>query len=45
LLKDVRITSVLIGASSVEQLVDNVNSLENMNFDLKELEQIEAILN
>jgi L-glyceraldehyde 3-phosphate reductase len=45
LLKDVRITSVLIGASSVEQLVDNVNSLKNMNFDLKELEQIEAILN
>lgn len=45
LLKDVRITSVLIGASSVEQLVDNVKSLNNLTFEKKELESIEAILN
>ncbi|QBN19504.1 L-glyceraldehyde 3-phosphate reductase [Flavobacterium nackdongense] len=45
LLKDERVTSVLIGASSADQLVDNVRSLGNMNFDRIELEHIEAILN
>jgi L-glyceraldehyde 3-phosphate reductase len=45
LLKDVRITSVLIGASSVEQLADNVKSLDNLTFDERELEEIEKILN
>jgi len=45
LLKDERVTSVLIGASSVAQLEDNVNSLNNLTFDKKELESIEAILN
>ncbi|WP_319800276.1 L-glyceraldehyde 3-phosphate reductase [Flavobacterium sp. N3904] len=44
LLKDVRITSVLIGASSVEQLVDNVNSLKNMAFEESEIGRIEKIL-
>ena len=44
LLKDVRITSVLIGASSVEQLVDNVKSLNNLAFDERELGRIEKIL-
>lgn len=44
LLKDVRITSVLIGSSSVEQLVDNVKSLNNVTFDERELEEIENIL-
>jgi L-glyceraldehyde 3-phosphate reductase len=44
LLKDIRITSVLIGASSVEQLEDNVKSLNNVAFDESELEEIENIL-
>jgi L-glyceraldehyde 3-phosphate reductase len=44
LLKDARITSVLIGASSVEQLADNVKSLDNLTFDERELESIEKIL-
>ncbi len=44
LLKDPRITSVLIGASSVEQLDDNLNALNNMAFSRDELSAIEAIL-
>lgn len=44
LLKDSRITSVLIGASSPEQLEDNVNSLNNIIFSKQELSQIEQIL-
>lgn len=44
LLKDPRITSVLIGASSVAQLDDNVAALKNMKFSKAELVQIEAIL-
>ena len=44
LLKDPRITSVLIGASSVAQLDDNVAALKNMKFSKTELEQIELIL-
>ncbi len=44
LLKDVRITSVLIGASSVKQLNDNVAALKNMKFSAEELNSIELIL-
>lgn len=44
LLKDSRITSVLIGASSVAQLEDNVRSLGNIIFTEQELERIETIL-
>ncbi|MCD0473255.1 aldo/keto reductase [Flavobacterium sp. EDS] len=44
LLKDNRITSVLIGASSVGQLNNNINSLQNLNFSPEELKAIEAIL-
>lgn len=44
LLKDSRITSVLIGASSVAQLEDNVRSLGNITFADQELERIETIL-
>jgi L-glyceraldehyde 3-phosphate reductase len=44
LLKDPRVTSVLIGASSVKQLDDNVAALKNMEFTKTELEQIELIL-
>jgi len=44
LLKDKRITSVLIGASSVVQLDDNLACLENLPFSPGELNEIEAIL-
>ena len=44
LLKDKRITSVLVGASSVNQLKDNVASLNNLSFAKEELIQIEEIL-
>jgi L-glyceraldehyde 3-phosphate reductase len=43
-LKDKRVTSVLIGASSVKQLEDNVAMLDNPNFSEDELKQIEEIL-
>lgn len=44
LLKDDRVTSVLIGASSPDQLVENVQSLENISFDSQELAEIEQVL-
>jgi L-glyceraldehyde 3-phosphate reductase len=44
LLKDKRITSVLIGASSVEQLADNISCLGNLDFSNSELKKIEEIL-
>jgi L-glyceraldehyde 3-phosphate reductase len=44
LLKDSRVTSVLIGASSVKQLEDNVAALNNRLFSVAELKQIELIL-
>jgi L-glyceraldehyde 3-phosphate reductase len=44
LLKDSRVTSVLIGASSVSQLDDNVAALKNMKFTIDELQEIELIL-
>ena len=43
-LKDHRITSVLIGASSVRQLEDNVAALEKLAFSDEELEMIRNIL-
>ncbi len=45
LLKDKRITTVLIGASSVKQLDDNMDSLKNLSFNTDELNAIEKILN
>lgn len=44
LLKDRRITSVLIGASSVKQLNNNMDSLKNLDFSPEELVEIEQIL-
>jgi L-glyceraldehyde 3-phosphate reductase len=44
LLKDKRITSVLIGASSVEQLDNNLKMLNNLNFSTEELSAIENVL-
>ena len=43
-LKDKRITSVLIGASSVKQIDDNVETLKNIEFATEELNIIEGIL-
>jgi len=45
LLKDTRITSVIIGASKVSQVEDAIGSLENLSFTPGELEHIETILN
>ncbi|OUJ70408.1 aldo/keto reductase, partial [Hymenobacter crusticola] len=44
ILKDERVTSVLIGASRPAQLLDSLRSLDNTRFDAAELTQIEAIL-
>lgn len=44
LLKDPRITSVLIGASRPEQLQDSLKCLDNTDFSTEELTQIEDIL-
>ena len=44
LLKDPRVTSVLIGASSLAQLDDNVDALNNRTFTSAELSIIENIL-
>ena len=40
-LKDSRVTSALIGASKVEQVVDCVGSLENLQFTKEELQEID----
>jgi L-glyceraldehyde 3-phosphate reductase len=44
LLKDKRVTSVLIGASSTMQLDDNLKALQNISFADEELKAIEKIL-
>ena len=43
LLKDDVVTSVLMGASKPEQILDNVKALENTNFTQEELELIDQI--
>ncbi|WP_154795575.1 L-glyceraldehyde 3-phosphate reductase [Occultella kanbiaonis] len=43
-LRDERVTSVLIGASSVGQLEDSLGALDNLEFSGDELEAIEAVL-
>lgn len=43
-LKDELVTSVIIGASSVAQLKDNLQALHHIDFTKEELEQIDAIL-
>ena len=45
LLKDDRVTSVLIGTSSSAQLLDSVDCLKNLEFTADELKRIENILN
>ncbi len=44
LLKDKRVTSVLVGASSSAQLLDSISCLKNINFSIEELGAIETIL-
>jgi L-glyceraldehyde 3-phosphate reductase len=44
LLKDSRVTSVLIGASSISQLENNLAALNNLKFEEHELNAIEEIL-
>jgi len=44
LLKDERITSVLVGASSSAQLLDSIKCLDNVKFGKEELEKIEELL-
>lgn len=43
-LKDPRITSVIIGASKPEQILDSISCLDNLPFSQSELETIETIL-
>lgn len=43
-LKDDRVTSVLVGASSSAQLLDSLQCLKNIQFDKEELDSIENIL-
>lgn len=45
LLKDKRVTSVLVGASSVSQLEENIAAQENLVFSDQELQRIEQVLN
>jgi L-glyceraldehyde 3-phosphate reductase len=40
-LRDPRVTSALLGASSVRQLEQNVAALDNLDFDASELEEID----
>ena len=45
LLRDERITSVIVGASSIGQLEKNLRALDNKQFAPEELEHIEKVLN
>lgn len=44
ILKDSRITSVLIGASKPEQIIDSIQSLKNTQFSTDEIKLIDEIL-
>jgi L-glyceraldehyde 3-phosphate reductase len=44
LLKDARVTSVLIGVSRESQLLDSLKAVDNKEFSAEELSQIEVIL-
>ena len=45
LLKDKKVSSVIVGASSIEQLDDNLKAIRNLNFSEEELKQINNICN
>lgn len=42
-LKDDKVTSVIIGASSVGQIKDNLKAMENTDFSEEELKRIDAL--
>ena len=44
ILRNPEITTVLVGVSRPDQLLDNTKSLENLDFSIEELEKIESIL-
>ncbi|UCH15001.1 MAG: L-glyceraldehyde 3-phosphate reductase [Bacteroidales bacterium] len=44
ILRDKRITSVLVGVSSIGQLNDNLDAIKNLEFDPEELKEIDKIL-
>lgn len=44
ILKDERVTSVIVGASSVKQLADNLRALDCLSFTVEEVNEIERIL-
>ena len=43
-LRDKRVTTVLVGASKVEQLEQNIATLNNLTFTAEELDRIDNIL-
>jgi len=45
ILKDLRVSSVLIGASKPEQVLDSIKCLQNVEFTSNELSRINSILN
>ena len=45
ILKDDRITSVILGASKPQQVTDAIGAIRNINFEKEELEKIDSILN
>jgi L-glyceraldehyde 3-phosphate reductase len=45
ILKDERITSVILGASKPKQVTDAIGAIKNYNFSKEELERIDNILN
>ena len=44
LLRDERVTTVLLGASTPQQMLDNIGTLKNLSFTSEELARIETIL-
>jgi Predicted oxidoreductases (related to aryl-alcohol dehydrogenases) len=44
LLKDRRVATVLIGVSSVEQVLNNLDCLKNTEYSFEELQQTESVL-
>jgi L-glyceraldehyde 3-phosphate reductase len=44
ILKDKRITSVILGASKIKQVMEGVHAIKNIDFNKDELDRINAIL-
>lgn len=44
ILTDERITSVIIGASSVKQLSDNLGAINGLSFSAEDLSEIRTVL-